>query len=385
MNDTSTESSDEMHRTSQNDTSSDYYSDDEETSLSITDFIDEKISISPIEYVEMDDEIKDISCNKYLKTIEETEEIDTEALCHKINNIHSYKFDNKPFNMKTNKNKKKNFTMSDFIIGKPMGSGQFGRVYLAKTKKEQFICCLKIINMKKLNAHKYYKLLETEITNQQRLNHPNILQLYNWFQNNNKVILILECALYGSMANDMKMTEKGYYNAKIACKYTIQVTNALYYCHSLNVIHRDLKTENILLDHKKDVKLCDFGWSIQTKDKRKTFCGTAEYIPPEMLADRNEISYGKKIDVWALGILIFEMLSGETPFCGTSMEHILSKIKAGKFHMSCDIDVEARDLIRRLLKRDPEKRINLDDIIHHPWIQMYYPNTKSLNYCDESV
>ncbi|CEF66760.1 Protein kinase domain and Serine/threonine-/dual specificity protein kinase, catalytic domain and Protein kinase-like domain-containing protein [Strongyloides ratti] len=375
MNDTSNESSDEIHSTSQNNVSSDYYSNDEETVSSIKDFIAGNISISPIVFNQTDDEI--MAFHKDFVTTEETEEIDTENLCHKINNLHSFNIGNESCNQKTNKSKEINFTMSDFVIGKPMGSGQFGRVYLAKTRKEQFICCLKIINMKKLNAHKYYKLLETEITNQQRLNHPNILQLYNWFQNNNKIVLILECALYGSMANDMKMTEKGYYDAKIACKYTIQVTDALSYCHSLNVIHRDLKTENILLDHYKNIKLCDFGWSIETKDKRKTFCGTAEYLPPEMLIDRREISYGKKVDIWALGILIFEMLSGDTPFSGNSVEHIISRIRTGRFHMPCSIDGEARDLIKKLLKRNPEKRINFNDILSHPWIQIYFPNDKS--------
>uniref|UniRef100_A0A0N4ZUK7 Aurora kinase n=1 Tax=Parastrongyloides trichosuri TaxID=131310 RepID=A0A0N4ZUK7_PARTI len=342
------------------------------------DFHASKLSLSPIRFVDSDD--GGIPTGKVLETIDESEEMDTEILCEKINSIHVAPKTTKEVVKEDDKNDI--LTMSNFIIGKPMGSGQFGRVYLAKTKREGFICCLKMINMKKLKMHKYYKLLETEITNHQTLNHPYILKLYNWFQHKNSIILILECALYGSMANDMAKTEKGYYTSKVACKYTVQVTDALHYCHSKNVIHRDLKTENILLNHNKNVKLCDFGWSIKCKDKRKTFCGTAEYLPPEMLLTPTEVSYDSKVDVWALGILIFEMLCGETPFYGSTMDDIINKIKTGKFHMPSDIDPEARDLIKRLLKRNPDKRINFIDILNHPWIKKYFPKSYNLKSAD---
>uniref|UniRef100_A0AAF5D4C1 Aurora kinase n=1 Tax=Strongyloides stercoralis TaxID=6248 RepID=A0AAF5D4C1_STRER len=349
-----------------------YHMDEEESVSSISHFINRKIDLSSIEYDNSDDMIKTITFSEELETIEKTVDNSTVTCCQEIENIHE--FNNKP-QFKTVKNEKI-LSMSDFIIGKPMGSGQFGKVYLAKTKKEQFICCLKIINFKKLYNDKYYQQIETEIINQQNLNHPNILKLYNWFQHKNNIVLILECALYGSMANDIRMTERGFYNSKTACKYTIQVTNALIYCHSLNVIHRDLKTENILLDHNKNIKLCDFGWSIKTKDNRKTFCGTAEYIPPEMIIDPNNISYGKQVDIWSLGILIFEMICGKTPFRGNCMKDTFFKIRSGRFHMPCDINDQAKDLIKRLLKKDPRRRINLNDVLNHPWIKMYFTKSK---------
>uniref|UniRef100_A0A0N5BTL7 Aurora kinase n=1 Tax=Strongyloides papillosus TaxID=174720 RepID=A0A0N5BTL7_STREA len=352
---------------------------------SISNYIDS--NISAIEYVDSEDEKRTILIENEYETMEtdeeDDEEMDTEVLCQRMDNIHVPRKHLQQKKRETKNEEKKFISLSDFIIGKPMGAGQFGRVYLAKTREEHFICCLKMISIKKLNSHKYHKQLEIEVTLQQRLNHPNILQLYNWFQDKNNVVLILECALHGSMSNDMRNEEKKFYDDKKACKYTVQVADALMYCHSLNIIHRDLKTENILLDHYKNAKLCDFGWSIQTVKNRATFCGTAEYIPPEMLIENEKVSYGKEVDIWALGILIFEMLSGETPFCCTSTKAILARVREGRFHMPCDIDSDAKDLIRRLLKRNPTRRLELRNVLKHPWIMKHYSGNTTID--DESV
>uniref|UniRef100_A0A0N5CGP0 Aurora kinase n=1 Tax=Strongyloides papillosus TaxID=174720 RepID=A0A0N5CGP0_STREA len=382
MNDITDESSDGTRGTFLDDDdddvcTSDYYPDDELTNSSVTNSTNNNISHYTILCGDADDEMETSSIKVMEETNEEIEEMGTYSLCQKIDNIHNYESNNQ----NKEEDEEEILTMSKFKIGKLMGSGQFGKVYLAKTRKEKFICCLKIINMKNLRTHNDYKQLEKEVSIHKDLNHPYILQLYNWFQDKNKVVLVLECAMYGSMDKDLKNSDLGYYDAKTACKYTIQITDALNYCHSNNVIHRDLKTQNVLLDHCKNVKLCDFGCSTLTEGKNTTFCGTAEYLPPEMITDKKVVSYDEKIDIWALGILIFEMLTGETPFFERSIHNIISRIRAGRFHIPLDIDSEARDLIKKLLRRDPKKRIVLSDVLSHPWIDKYFLNGKlSISY-----
>lgn len=142
--------------------------------------------------------------------------------------------------------------------------------------------------------------------------------------------------------------------------------NALKYLHKKHVIHRDIKPENIL-NSMGILKIADFGWSIHApSSKRKTFCGTLDYLPPEMIENR---CHTLRVDLWCLGVLIYEFCVGSPPFESESHDKTYSKIRNCSISYPSYLSKDVCDLIDKLLKKDPLQRMNLDDCINHPWIQ----------------
>jgi serine/threonine protein kinase len=141
--------------------------------------------------------------------------------------------------------------------------------------------------------------------------------------------------------------------------------------HSLDppIIHRDIKPENILLDADGAVKLADFGWSNFFQDdsqKRQTYCGTPEYLAPEMIKQKG---HDKSLDIWNLGVLLFELLTGSPPFEGSNQSILFENILGHKVKWPSRFNPLAKDLIQRLLKINPQERIKLDDISQHAWFK----------------
>ena len=202
----------------------------------------------------------------------------------------------------------KSLKLSDFLIGKRLGSGQFGRVYLAKLKSTQFICALKIINKKRLlkESEKCINQVRREIEIQSHLHHRNILSIYNFFWDKKNVYLVMEYAPGGELFTILHNEENGRFSEPRAAFYIKQICDALEYIQKHHIIHRDIKPENILLSNEV-IKLADFGWSIHQKSNkiRTTFCGTAEYMPPEVI---NDLPHIPSSDLWCIGILIFELV-----------------------------------------------------------------------------
>ena len=138
----------------------------------------------------------------------------------------------------------------------------------------------------------------------------------------------------------------------------------------MNVFHRDIKPENLLLDSKMNIKLCDFGWCAEKIHlKRRTFCGTYEYMAPEIVLD---IPYDYTIDIWSLGILLYEMLHGYAPFKGKEYKEIASKIKEGNIVFSSSIAEDAQDLIKSILVKDGKQRPSINKILKSPFICRVY-------------
>jgi len=145
-----------------------------------------------------------------------------------------------------------------------------------------------------------------------------------------------------------------------------QTCDAIRYMHQKGFIHRDLKPENILLDENFDVKVCDFGWCTEYEhedEMRKTFCGTYEYMAPEIFEKR---PYDEKIDIWALGVLLYELVQGKSPFRGSTVIDIYKNVQRGEIRYSRECSSDLRDLVSKILQRAPEKRVSMAEIFAHP-------------------
>ena len=158
------------------------------------------------------------------------------------------------------------------------------------------------------------KYLKNEIKIQKRLTHPHIIRLYEYFQDEQNIYLVMEYAENGSLffyiRKKMKLNKL---TERESFVFFFQTCIGIDYLHKNSIIHRDLKPENLLLDKRGNIKLCDFGWSAKEQDVRNTFCGTLDYMAPEML---EKGKYDHRVDIWSLGILLFELLHGVAPFKG---------------------------------------------------------------------
>jgi serine/threonine protein kinase len=259
------------------------------------------------------------------------------------------------------------WSINDFEIGKPLGRGTFGRVYLAREKRTKYIVALKVISKQKLTNARSEHQLRREIEIQAHLRHPNILRMYGYFYDAEKVYLILEHAVGGEIYK--KLLDKGKFTEEESAKMIDQLALVLQYCHSEHIIHRDIKPENLLRGIDGEIKLCDFGWSVYAPTSRRTtMCGTLDYLSPEMV-DRKE--HDEKVDVWSLGVLLYEFLTGKPPFEAKNEDETYRRIRNVDFHIPSYVSAEAADLIRKFLVRDPNQRISLEKARSHKFIRNY--------------
>ena len=193
------------------------------------------------------------------------------------------------------------------------------------------------------------------------LNHPNIIKLYGFFDDEKNIYIILEVAMGGQLFQQLKRSEP-MPEAKVA-HIMKQICTAVDEVHSCRIIHRDLKPENIVV-HEGIVKLCDFGWSVHLDNKmRTTFCGTPLYVCPQILKG-NE--YDEKIDIWSLGIMMYEMLVGENPF-KINKEQQLIKIVKDQISIPSYVYVsrQARDFLDKCLQKNPLDRVTIKLLVNH--------------------
>ncbi|KAL0035007.1 hypothetical protein WJX79_005999 [Trebouxia sp. C0005] len=256
--------------------------------------------------------------------------------------------------------------LTDFDIGKPLGRGKFGNVYLARERQTKFIIALKVLFKNQLRDSNVEHQLRREVEIQSHLRHPNILRLYGYFYDNDRVYLILEYAAKGELYKQLQ--EAHHFDEKRTAVYIASLARALMYCHSKHVIHRDIKPENLLLGMKGELKIADFGWSVHAPNsRRKTLCGTLDYLPPEMVQG---LDHDSAVDVWSLGVLCYEFLFGQPPFEAEGHSNTYKRILRVDLKFPAEIPVSsgARDLIRKLLVKDPTQRLPLQQVIQHPWI-----------------
>lgn len=257
-----------------------------------------------------------------------------------------------------------------------LGTGTFSKVYLYKhnfTGKKYAV--KHMVKESLIKISNSLKEVYREIDIQSRIIHDNITRLYSSNENEKEFNLVLEYAKCGNLYQIIN--KKGSFDEDTAFKYFIQAVNAIYFLHDHNYIHRDIKPENLLLDSNGKLKLCDFGWCCEVEiGNRKTFCGTFEYMAPEII---KEEPYNKSIDIWALGVLLYEMLYGYSPFKADEnesdkMKSTLSNIINSDLlfdESKKKISKECKNLIQRMVEKDIDKRITIRDVLLSDFVKKY--------------
>uniref|UniRef100_V9KJ60 non-specific serine/threonine protein kinase n=1 Tax=Callorhinchus milii TaxID=7868 RepID=V9KJ60_CALMI len=268
------------------------------------------------------------------------------------------------YNVATEKKKKKQWCLDDFEIGRPLGKGKFGNVYLAREKQSKFILALKVLFKCQLEKAGVEHQIRREVEIQSHLRHPNVLRLFGYFHDISRVYLILEYAPRGELYKEL--VKCGKFNEAKTAMYMTQLADALMYCHSKKVIHRDIKPENLLLGSDGQLKIADFGWSVHAPTSRRaTLCGTLDYLPPEMIEGN---LHDEKVDLWSIGVLCYEFLVGRPPFEGSGHQETYKRISKVDFTFPSFVTDGAKDLIMRLLKHNPNARLPLKGVLEHSWV-----------------
>ena len=255
-----------------------------------------------------------------------------------------------------------------------IGKGGFGRVWKVRHKDTDKVYVIKVICKQNIISQKMTDQINRETQIMYNLNHPHIIKLINHFEDDENLYLIMELAAKGQLFSLLNKFRHGFDQIR-AAQYMREIISAVKYLHSFNppIIHRDIKPENILLDENGRCKLADFGWSnyVAPDNTRRTFCGTAEYLAPEMV---NKKGHDTSVDIWALGVLCFELLTGKLPFRGKNTLELFSNIGALNIKWpGNDFNPLAKNLIIKILKKDPKERLTLDEILSQPWFEKYQP------------
>ena len=253
-----------------------------------------------------------------------------------------------------------------YIKGKLLGKGGFAEVYeLANpATKESFAC--KIIDKRSLLKGRSKQKLMNEIKIQQSLNHLNTLKIFKHFEDESNFYILLELCPNESLSVLLRR-RKRLIELEVQC-YLLQVLSAIKYIHEHGVIHRDIKLGNILLSSKMEIKLADFGLSTKLEyegERKRTICGTPNYIAPEILGSHNGHSF--EVDIWSFGILMYTMLVGKPPFQSTDTKLTYSKIKSCYFSFPDNVSLspQAKDLISKIIVLNPAERLKIGEIFEH--------------------
>lgn len=267
----------------------------------------------------------------------------------------------------------------DYKLGGVLGTGAFAQVRKVTNRKTKVVRAMKLVEKKKLTNEEEKEKFMAEIQILKQLDHPNILKIFEFYQDKKNYYLIIELCTGGELFD--KIIEQGSFSEKEASYVMKQLLGAVYYAHSRNIAHRDLKPENILLDITSDggynIKVIDWGTAKNFDPNKKMTekFGTAYYIAPEVLKQK----YDEKCDIWSCGVILYMLLSGCPPFGGRTDEEVLKNVAKGKYSLEGEewegISEEAKDLIRKMLTYDPSKRISAKDALEHKWFSQALQQT----------
>lgn len=256
--------------------------------------------------------------------------------------------------------KKSKVSLEDFEFLRVLGKGTFGKVILCKEKKSEKLYAIKILKKEVIIQKDEVAHTLTENRVLQRCKHPFLTELTYSFQTTDRLCFVMEFAiggdLYYHLNKEVQQFKEGFSESRTRF-YGAEIVLALGYLHDNNIVYRDLKLENLLLDKDGHIKIADFGLckeDISFGDRTRTFCGTPEYLAPEVLEDND---YGRSVDWWGVGVVMYEMMCGRLPFYSKEHERLFELILSGHLRFPSKLSPEARSLLSGLLVKDPNQRL----------------------------
>ena len=268
--------------------------------------------------------------------------------------------------------------LKDFDMIKELGVGSFGRVILVSHKKTKAQYAIKAIDKRNKTNIEEKPYFRRELEVMYKIHHPNVVKLFGHFEDDKFCYFLMEYIGKGNVYNLITKDIKKRLSTQMVASVIKDVISAVFFLHNMDppIIHRDIKPENVLLTDNMIAKLTDFGWSnyIEEDEVRKTVCGTPIYLAPEIIKQQG---HDEKVDIWCIGVLLFELITGHVPFLGNDLDTLKRNILNLRIAWPKDINPDAKNLISQILKLDPKQRISLEQMLKHPFFLKYFPNASS--------
>ena len=282
----------------------------------------------------------------------------------------------KKYGLEHNYNNYSKTNLNYYKIGRSIGHGAFGKVNIALHVLSGHIVAIKSFNKikKTFPINKIY--YEIKLLKKLR-NHKNIIKYFEHFENDKHFFIVMENISGGNLLNAINKMSK--FSETMAKNIFKQLINTIKYLHSIGIVHRDIKPDNILLELDNTIKLCDFGVSKEVRENQllTDSCGTPAFVAPEILKDSPYNPY--MTDIWSSGVVLYAMITGFFPFRGVNETELHKNILSGVFPKLKDVSNELKDLLNKILEVNPNKRISIDDILKHPWLNDDNINNNNLN------
>ena len=281
--------------------------------------------------------------------------------------------------------------VDNLILTKSLGKGAFGEVFLTKMEGRNELFATKRLDRAYCEREDNIKRLANEIKVMQKVNHPNLVKLVDLKKTKSHNYLVMEFCNGGDLTGCLRKFMAKYrrpFSEEIVQYLMRQIVSGLDALHSRNILHRDLKLDNILVCFSSDfdksnlnmmratAKITDFGFATilnKAQPLAHTVLGTPTYMEPTLLNNmeqrtRNQQGYDQKVDIWSLGTLCYEMLVGRNPFMGTSMQDVFNKVKLGTYPLPTNLSREVVFFIEAMLQKDPNKRLGCKELLQHDFL-----------------
>ncbi|XP_036272266.1 MAP/microtubule affinity-regulating kinase 4 isoform X3 [Pipistrellus kuhlii] len=269
--------------------------------------------------------------------------------------------------------------VGNYRLLRTIGKGNFAKVKLARHILTGREVAIKIIDKTQLNPSSLQKLFR-EVRIMKGLNHPNIVKLFEVIETEKTLYLVMEYASAGEVFD--YLVSHGRMKEKEARAKFRQIVSAVHYCHQKNIVHRDLKAENLLLDAEANIKIADFGFSNEFTlgSKLDTFCGSPPYAAPELFQGKKYD--GPEVDIWSLGVILYTLVSGSLPFDGHNLKELRERVLRGKYRVPFYMSTDCESILRRFLVLNPAKRCTLEQIMKDKWINIGYEGEELKPYTE---
>ncbi|XP_061924012.1 serine/threonine-protein kinase SIK3 homolog isoform X2 [Entelurus aequoreus] len=258
-----------------------------------------------------------------------------------------------------------------YEIERTIGKGNFAVVKLATHIITKAKVAIKIVDKTQLDDENLKKIFR-EVQIMKLLKHPHIIRLYQVMETERMIYLVTEYASGGEIFDHL--VAHGRMAEKDARKKFKQIVAAVHFCHCRNIVHRDLKAENLLLDHNLNIKIADFGFSnlFSRGQLLKTWCGSPPYAAPELFEGKEYD--GPKVDIWSLGVVLYVLVCGALPFDGSTLQNLRARVLSGKFRIPFFMSTDCEYLIRHMLVLEPSRRLSMEQICKNKWMRQGDPD-----------